>query len=63
MALGIASEAQTAAAVLGHNFPNSPWYRGSFKLLQTGGLSPREDQQSWISRTFRGFTRTIIGSN
>ena len=26
MALGVASEAQTAAAVLGHNFPDSPWY-------------------------------------
>ena len=25
-ALGITSEAQTAAAVLGHNFPDSPWY-------------------------------------
>ena len=27
MALGIVQEAQTAAAVLGHNFPDSPWYR------------------------------------
>lgn len=63
MALGIVNEAQTAAAVLGHNFPDSPWYQDSFKLLQSGGLEPREDQQSWISRAFRGFTRTVIGSN
>ena len=27
MALGIVHEAQTAAAVLGHNFPDSPWYK------------------------------------
>ena len=27
MALGIVDEAQTAAAVLGHNFPDSRWYR------------------------------------
>jgi outer membrane protein assembly factor BamD len=27
MALGIQSEAQTAAAVLGHNFPDSDWYK------------------------------------
>ncbi len=27
MALGIVGEAQTAAAVLGHNFPDSRWYR------------------------------------
>ena len=25
LALGVATEAQTAAAVLGHNFPDSPW--------------------------------------
>lgn len=63
MALGIAAEAQTAAAVLGHNFPDSPWYQDAYKLLQSGGLEPRENQQSWISRAFRGFTRTIIGGN
>jgi outer membrane protein assembly factor BamD len=60
MALGIAPEAQTAAAVLGHNFPDSQWYKDSYALLQTGGLEPRENQQSWISRAFRGFTRLVI---
>jgi outer membrane protein assembly factor BamD len=59
MAMGITNEAQTAAAVLGHNFPDSPWYKDAFTLLQTGGLAPREDTGSWISRTFRGFTRTV----
>ena len=47
---------QTAAAVLGHNFPDSPWYKDSYALLQSGGLAPREDQGSWISRAFRGLT-------
>ncbi|HYF55890.1 MAG TPA: outer membrane protein assembly factor BamD [Salinarimonas sp.] len=56
MAMGITGEAQTAAAVLGHNFPDSPWYKDSFTLLQSGGLSPREDSGSWISRAFRGLT-------
>jgi outer membrane protein assembly factor BamD len=56
MAMGITGEAQTAAAVLGHNFPDSPWYKDSFTLLQSGGLQPREDNGSWISRTFRGLT-------
>jgi outer membrane protein assembly factor BamD len=55
LSLGITSEAQTAAAVLGHNFPNSPWYKDAFKLLQTGGLSPSENRGSWISRLFVGF--------
>lgn len=49
-AMGITSEAQTAAAVLGHNYPDSQWYADSYKLLQTGGLEPRESGNSWISR-------------
>lgn len=50
MALGIKSEAQTAAAVLGHNFPESEWYEDAYALLQSDGLEPREDSGSWISR-------------
>jgi outer membrane protein assembly factor BamD len=48
-ALGLASEAQTAAAVLGTNYPDSDWYKDSYKLLQSGGLEPRENAGSWIS--------------
>jgi outer membrane protein assembly factor BamD len=49
-AMGLESEAQTAAAVLGHNYPDSQWYADSFKLLSTRGLEPRENKGSWISR-------------
>ena len=49
-AMGLASEAQAAAAVLGHNYPESQWYKDSYALLQTGGLSPRENSGSWLSR-------------
>lgn len=49
-ALGLVSEAQTAAAVLGKNFPDSPWYKDSYKLLQGGGLEPRENKGSWLSK-------------
>ncbi|WP_075292221.1 outer membrane protein assembly factor BamD [Pararhizobium arenae] len=49
-AMGIVSEAQTAAAVLGNNYPDSQWYADSYKLLQTGGLEPRENSGSWLSR-------------
>ena len=52
--LGVVPEAQTAAAVLGHNFPDSKWYKDSYTLLQTGGYAPSEDQGSWISKAFRG---------
>jgi outer membrane protein assembly factor BamD len=54
MAMGIVAEAQTAAAVLGHNFPDSPWYKDAYALLTKGGVEPREDSQSWISKAFRG---------
>jgi outer membrane protein assembly factor BamD len=50
MAMGLASEAQTAAAVLGHNYPESQWYKDSYSLLQSGGLEPRENSGSWLSR-------------
>ncbi|WP_367718580.1 outer membrane protein assembly factor BamD [Nitratireductor sp. GISD-1A_MAKvit] len=49
-AMGLVSEAQTAAAVLGHNFPDSDWYKDSYALLQSGGLEPRENRGSWISK-------------
>ncbi|MBT9371018.1 outer membrane protein assembly factor BamD [Rhizobium sp. CSW-27] len=49
-AMGVTEEAQTAAAVLGHNYPDSQWYSDSFKLLKGGGLEPRENRDSWISR-------------
>lgn len=52
MALGVRSEAQTAAAVLGYNYPNSEWYKDAYALLQTDGLAPSENKESWISRAF-----------
>lgn len=53
LGLGITSEAQTAGAILGHNFPDSEWYKDSFALLQTEGLEPHEDTGSWISKAFK----------
>jgi outer membrane protein assembly factor BamD len=55
-AMGLATEAQTAAAVLGQNFPDSPWYKDSYKLLQSGGLEPRENAGSWISNAAKTIT-------
>jgi outer membrane protein assembly factor BamD len=53
MALGIVEEAQTAAAVLGHNFPDSSWYKHAYALVKTGGVEPKENQGSWISKAFK----------
>src|ERR1700689_5077376 len=52
LGLGITEEAQTAAAVLGHNFPDGQWYKDAFDLLKGGGLTPNEDQASWISKIY-----------
>lgn len=54
LALGIVAEAQTAAAVLGHNYPDSQWYADSYALLTKGGVQPQENKGSWISRAFLG---------
>ncbi len=53
MALGVVSEAQTAAAVLGHNFPNSTWYRDAYQLVSSDGRAPVANESSWITRAFR----------
>ena len=53
LALGIVPEAQTAAAILGHNYPDSEWYADSYALLTKGGVQPRKNPGSWISRAFR----------
>ncbi len=52
MGLGITSEAQTAAAVLGHNFPDSQWYKDAYSLLESKGLSPQQNPGSWISKIY-----------
>ncbi|WP_371823871.1 outer membrane protein assembly factor BamD [Phyllobacterium sp. 628] len=56
-ALGLTSEAQAAAAVLGQNYPDSQWYKDSYKLLQSGGLEPRQNAGSWLSKA----ASTIVG--
>jgi outer membrane protein assembly factor BamD len=53
MRLGIIAEAQTAAAVLGHNFPDSVWYKYAYGLVKTGGVEPSENKDSWISKAFK----------
>lgn len=53
LALGVVKEAQTAAAVLGHNFPGSDWYLDSYALLTGRDLRPEVDEGSWIAQVWR----------
>jgi outer membrane protein assembly factor BamD len=52
MALGVVVEAQTAAAVLGANYPNSEWYKDAYQLVSSDGQAPVENKGSWISQAF-----------
>jgi outer membrane protein assembly factor BamD len=50
LAMGVTNEAQTAAAILGHNYPDSQWYKDAHALLQSDGLEPHEYTDSWLSK-------------
>jgi len=39
--------------VLGHNFPDSAWYKDAYQMVKGQGLEPQENNASWISRAFR----------
>jgi outer membrane protein assembly factor BamD len=36
--------------VLGYNYPSSPWYKYSYRILRQRDLEPVQDETSWISR-------------
>ena len=51
--LGIASEAQNAAAVLARKFPNSRWSTYATDALRSAGFEPVEHGGDWISEAFK----------
>lgn len=53
-AMGVYDEAKNAAAVLGANYPGSPWYQDAYDLLVTNNLKPEVKQGSWLERVFQG---------
>ncbi|WP_050522272.1 outer membrane protein assembly factor BamD [Pseudorhodobacter wandonensis] len=52
LALGLTDEAQTAGAILGHNFQSSPFYDDSHRLLTGRGLSMEAQGKSWLSNVY-----------
>ncbi len=58
LSVGMTEQAQRAAAVLGHNFPGSDWYRRTYTLMTGRGVEVlTEDQQrerGWLSQLFGG---------
>lgn len=58
LSLGLTDEAQTAGAILGHNFRSTDWYEDSYALLTGQGLKPRVLGNNWLSAIYR---QTIKG--
>ena len=53
LALGLTDDAQTAAAILGHNYQSSPFYDDSFRLLKGRGLLPEAKGNNWLATVYR----------
>ena len=51
--MGFEDEAQTSAAILGHNYQASPFYDDSFRLLKGKGLAPEAKGSNWLSTIYR----------
>ena len=58
LSLGLNKEAQTAGAILGHNFQSTEWYEDSYKLLTGKGLEPAFFKDNWLGAIYR---QTIKG--
>jgi len=52
LSLGVKSEAQEAAAVLGFNFPGSDWYQDSYFLMTGEGTRPPDEKSGWFFGLF-----------
>lgn len=57
LSLGLTDEAQTAGAILGHNFRSTEWYEDSHKLLTGRGLEERSVGNNWLSSIYRQVVR------
>ena len=53
LSLGVTDEAQTAGAILGHNFQSTNWYQDAFNLLSKNGLTPEAKGDNWLSAIYR----------
>ncbi|MFZ1727432.1 MAG: outer membrane protein assembly factor BamD [Albidovulum sp.] len=53
LSLGFNDEAQTAGAILGHNFQSTVWYQDSYRLLTKKGLAPEARGNNWLATIYR----------
>ncbi len=57
LSLGLLDEAQTAGAILGHNFQSTEWYQESYALLTGRGLTLQTAGDNWLSSIYRQVIR------
>jgi len=57
ISLGLYKEAETAAAVLGHNYQSSEFYRDSYELLNQKGLAPNVQKKSWLNKLYQNIVK------
>ncbi len=57
LSLGLTAEAQTAGAILGHNYRGTDWYQDSYALLTGQGLEMREVGDNWLAAIYRQVVR------
>ncbi len=57
LALGLDNEAQTAGAILGHNFRATDWYEDSYALLAGRGLAAKSRGNGWLAQIYRQMVR------
>ena len=60
LSLGLDADAQTAGAILGHNFQATDWYKDSHVLLTGRGITSQEasdKSQGWLKRIWRQVAR------
>lgn len=53
LALGLNDQAQTAGAILGHNFRSSPFYQDAYQQLASHGLKAEARGDSWLTKVYR----------
>jgi outer membrane protein assembly factor BamD len=53
LSLGLNEQAQTAGAILGHNFRSTDWYEDSYKLLTGRGLELEAAGDGWLNQIYR----------
>lgn len=59
LAMGLAQEAQRAAAILGYNFPENEWYRKSYTIMTAQNVPVLSSDQA----RSRGWLESLFGGN